>query len=166
MAFGCCVLCNKETRLVAFNRCRSCYERIHYSGEGKKKRWYYKNKELAIQKAVSRYYSKRSVILEQHKKYKQDHPDIIASVMKRADSKRWSNPEFRFKKSIRVASKKLPIASSCSKCGSDVKLERHHPVYIDKHIFSTICNDCHCIHHRKHSYDGESSPPHEENNGR
>ena len=55
-----------------------------------------------------------------------------------------SNPEYKRKKLVRVKAQKAKIPMvMCVRCGSDKRLERHHPDYNKPLEVVVVCHPCH-----------------------
>lgn len=53
------------------------------------------------------------------------------------------------KHKVRIKCRKLSLKNTCEICGSNDKLERHHPDYNKPFVFMTLCQKCHIKEHKE-----------------
>jgi hypothetical protein len=121
------------------------------------KRWYARHKEQILAKNRRYYQEHKEQCKECMRRWRENNPERKLELTKQWRENSQKYPEshkkdannYRTKYPERclarqIAEKKIQLENlCCSACGSQVKLERHHPDYSKPLRVIILCEDCH-----------------------
>lgn len=122
------------------------YQQNKETIETYKRQWVLENRQRVIEVRRKWYQKNRQKIIEYMRNWKANHPESVKAYYHTEAYKEYLK-KHRTELLARWKTKDLPKGNSCTICGSDDRLEKHHPDYDKPLDFVTLCKDCHEILH-------------------